>query len=190
MLVNRDLILASSQCSSAFPNGEPQFVEPVGPPQPPSAAYLKLWEALTLFKEHPVPGEKCLDLGACPGGWTWALQRLGAEVVSVDKAPLAPAIAVLPRVKVLKKDAFRMRPEDVGEIDWLFSDVICYPERLLELVQTWIAAQPKLRMICTIKFQGATDFETVEKFRRIPGSHVQHLFHNKHELTWFRKPIP
>src|SRR5436309_1011333 len=31
------------------------------------AAYLKLWEALTLLKCRPAPGEICLDLGGSPG---------------------------------------------------------------------------------------------------------------------------
>ena len=40
--------------------------------------------------------------------------------------------------------------------------------------------------VCTIKFQGATDFETMRAFAAIPGSRLLHLHHNKHELTWVR----
>lgn len=189
ILLARDRLLAAPICSSPFAHGEPRFAEPVSDVLPPSSAYLKLWEAFTWMGVHPRPGDRCLDLGACPGGWTWVLQRLGAETVSVDKAPLAPEIVALSRVTVLKKDAFRLKPAEIEKLDWLCSDVICYPERLLELVQEWIAAKPSLKMVCTIKFQGPTDFAIVEKFRQIPGSRVRHMFHNKHEITWCRQPL-
>jgi 23S rRNA (cytidine2498-2'-O)-methyltransferase len=185
MLADRNVLFAAPSCSSAFANGEPIFAEPSGPSKPASSAYLKLWEALSISPRRPGPGDVCLDLGACPGGWTWVLQDLGAETISVDKAPLDPATAALSRVSVLKKDAFRLKSDEVGKVDWLFSDIICYPEKLLELVQMWREARPELNMICTIKFQGETDFAVTEKFRRMPGSRVQHLFHNKHEVTWF-----
>src|SRR5262249_20168398 len=78
-LVEPNILLASPHCSSAFPNGEANFVEDK---TAPSRAYLKLWEAFTLLGERPQPGELCLDLGASPGGWTWVLQRLGTSVLS------------------------------------------------------------------------------------------------------------
>jgi 23S rRNA (cytidine2498-2'-O)-methyltransferase len=76
-----------------------------------------------------------------------------------------------------------------SDLDWLCSDVICYPARLLALVQRWIAADKALRMICTLKFQGETDHATAAAFAAIPGGTLLHLHHNKHELTWlWRKP--
>jgi 23S rRNA (cytidine2498-2'-O)-methyltransferase len=35
-----------------------------------------------------------------------------------------------------------------------------------------------------VKFQGATDHASAEAFAAIPGGRLQHLFHNKHELTF------
>lgn len=185
MLVDRDRMLYSARCSSPFPNGEAAFLEPEGN-APPSAAYLKLWEALAMARAWPQAGEHCLDLGSSPGSWTWALQRLGAKVTSVDKAALDPKIAALPGVEVLKKDAFKLDPGELPRVDWLFSDVICYPERLLELVQGWLERPRPPQMICTIKFQGPASPEILRKFAKIPGSHVRHLFHNKNEVTWIR----
>lgn len=183
-LVEANRLLASPQCSSAFPNGDLKFVEDRD--GPPSRAYLKLWDAFTVLGKRPQPGECCLDLGACPGGWTWVLQQLGARVLSVDKAPLDEKIARLPRVEYRSESAFGLDPKTVGQVDWLFSDIICYPERLLTLVQKWLAAGTVRRFVCTIKFQGETDFETVKKFAAIPGSQILHLNHNKHELTWVK----
>ena len=181
-LVDRDTIIAAPRCSSPFANGEPRFVEDRD--DPPNRAYLKVWEALTRLGVRPQPGDLCLDLGASPGGWTWALQQLGARVVSVDKAPLAPGVALLPRVEHRLQSAWALEPGELGAIDWLFSDMACYPERLLRLVREWMAAGTCRRFVCTIKFQGATDHATAAEFAAIPGSRLFHLSCNKHELTW------
>jgi 23S rRNA (cytidine2498-2'-O)-methyltransferase len=190
-LLAPDRMLAAASCSSPFPNGEVDLVEDkVGPP---SRAYLKLWEALVRLRRWPQPGERCLDLGACPGGWTWVLARLGASVVAVDKAPLDPKVAAMPGVEWRGESAFGLDPASVGPVDWLFSDVICYPARLLRLVERWRASGLVQNFVCTIKFQGETDHETARAFAAIPGATVLHLHNNKHELTFllpFRPPDP
>lgn len=178
-LLAPDRILASPTKTSPFVNGTCQFTE--DRTGPPSRAYLKLWEALCRLGEWPSPGDTCLDLGASPGGWTWVLAQLGADVTAVDKASLDPAVAALPGVTERRVSAFGMVPEPV---DWLFSDVIAYPDRLLALVRRWIDAGAARRIVCTIKFQGNTDHDAAEAFAAIPGATVMHLFHNKHELTF------
>ncbi|HZF77010.1 MAG TPA: SAM-dependent methyltransferase, partial [Acetobacteraceae bacterium] len=153
---------------------------------PPSRAYLKLWEALTRLGRHPRPGERCLDLGASPGGWTWAIARLGAGVTAVDKAPLDPAVAAMPGVQVRQESAFGLDPRRETPVDWLFSDVICYPTRLLALVRRWVEADAARNLVCTVKFQGATDHDTVAAFAAIPDALLFHGAHNKHELMFAR----
>ncbi len=179
-------LLAAARCSSLFPNGEAVFVE--DRQVPPNRAYLKLWEALTLAeamgKPLPRPGETCVDLGASPGGWTWVLAGTGARVISIDKAPLDPAIAALPNVEVRQGSAFGLDPAEIGPVDWLCSDVICYPERLWRLVERWRQTGLARNFICTLKFQGDTDHAAARLFASVPGSHLLHLAHNKHELTW------
>ena len=178
-LLDADRLLASPTKSSPFPNGECRFVEDrIGPP---NRAYLKLWEACVRLGAWPAPGERCLDLGASPGGWTWALAQLGATVTAVDKAPLDPAVAALPNVTCRQDSAFGLTPEPT---DWLCSDIIAYPDRLLALVHRWIDAGAAKRIICTIKFQGPTDHAAAEAFAAIPGGFVAHMYHNKHELTF------
>lgn len=177
-----DLLLAAARCSSPFRHGEVMFVEDRD--GPPSRAYLKLWEALTRLGRQPQPGERCLDLGASPGGWTWVLAKLGARVIAVDKAPLEPRIAAMPGVEIRAESAFGIDPAAIGPVDWLFSDVICYPSRLLALVERWRASGLARNMVCTIKFQGETDHESARAFAAIPGAQLMHLHHNKHELTW------
>ncbi|HVJ54093.1 MAG TPA: SAM-dependent methyltransferase [Aliidongia sp.] len=187
-LLDSNTILAAADCSSPFPHGEAVFVE--DRVTPPTRAYLKLWEALTLIERRPVPGETCLDLGASPGGWSWVLQSTGAKVISVDRAPLAPNIATLPGIEHRQASAFALSPDSIGPVDWLTSDVICYPARLLRLVRGWLESGLARNMICSVKFQGPTDHAAAAAFAAIPGARLIHLHHNKHELTWIRLGAP
>ncbi len=172
----------SAETDSGFPCGEPHFNETH---EAPSRAYQKLWEFFTVTGCKPKPGDVCLDLGSSPGGWTWVLAELGCQVISVDKAALDPKLLQKhPSIRSIKKDAFTLKPSDVGPVDWLFSDIICYPQRLLELVQNWRKENMAKNMVCTIKFQGETDFAALNAFREIPGSEIRHLYVNKHEVTW------
>lgn len=183
LLAERTL-LAAPHCSSPWPNGEIEFQE--NHTAPPSRAYLKLWELFSQLGVMPRAGEWCVDLGASPGGWTWVLQGLGAHVLAVDKAPLAPRIAKLSGVECRTESAFGLDPRTVGRVDWLFSDVICEPSRLLKLVERWLGADACRNVVCTLKFKGTTDHATARIFAAIPGSRLLHLHHNRHELTWFR----
>lgn len=183
-LLDANRLLAAPHCSSAFANGAVEFVE--NKTAPPNRAYLKLWEALTLIERRPGPGELCLDLGASPGGWSWVLQSLGARVIAIDRAPLDPDIAALPRIEHRAMSAFALEPREIGPVDWLCSDIACYPAKLLELIQRWLGSGLARNFVCTIKFQGDTDHGAAARFAAIPGSRLMHLHYNKHELTWVR----
>lgn len=183
-LMDRDHMLVAGDCSSPFPGGAVKFVEDRD--NPPNRAYLKLWEALTLARQRPQPGQHCLDLGAAPGGWSWVLSSLGARVTCVDRAELAPAIAASPLVKYWRGDAFAVTQQSVGTPDWIVSDVIAYPERILELARYWATTCPQAAMIVTVKFQHNPNPAILDDFLAIPAAGIMHLSHNKHELTWFR----
>ncbi len=183
-LLDANTILAARDTSSPFPNGRVALVE--NRLDPPNRAYLKLWEAWARLDAWPEPSELCLDLGSSPGGWTWAIAKLGARVISIDRAPLDPRVAALPGVEHQSRSAFSVEPAEIGPVGWLCSDVVCYPERLLRLVENWIASGLARNLLCTIKYQGATDHETTRAFAAIPGSQLLHLHQNRHELTWVR----
>ena len=181
-LLAPDRLLAAARCSAPLPNGEVAFVE--DREGPPNRAYLKLWEALARAGRWPQPGERCLDLGASPGGWTYVLAKLGAGVIAIDKAPLDPKVAAMPGVAWRGESAFGLDPASVGPVDWLFSDIVCYPARLLALVERWRASGLVKNFVCTLKFQGETDHDSAAAFAAIPGARLLHLHHNKHELTF------
>lgn len=161
---------------------------------PPSRAYLKLWEAFARIGDYPTPGSRVLDLGSCPGGWTWALAKLGCEVLSMDGAPLEPAVAAMPGVTYKKGDAFNLTPAEASahfggkSIDWIFSDMICEPKRLVPLLQTWISSGVCDRFVISVKFKGEADAEAIRELSDLPGGRLRHLRQNKHELTWIRMP--
>jgi 23S rRNA (cytidine2498-2'-O)-methyltransferase len=185
-LLDERRILASGKTLSALPAGRLVFAE--DHENPPSRAYLKLWEALTLQRGAgvplPAPGCRCLDAGASPGGWTWALAKLGANVLAVDRAELDPRLMSHPAVTFRSHDAFTLPPADLGPFDWVFSDVICYPGRLLEWVASWVESGLAAHIVATIKMQGPPDWPLLERFAAIPGSLVRHLNYNTHELCW------
>ena len=239
-LLDEHTLIASAKTSSPFPLGVIRFTE--DHQNPPSRAYLKLWEALTLLDFYyrraaeartqpaeirslpvgavpveihslsteavaaeqkgtavppvipvdwalPQRGSHCVDAGACPGGWTWVLNNLGAEITAIDRSPLADFLMREPRITFMQHDAFTLTPESLGKQDWVFSDVICYPPRLFEWVERWRASGLCSKFICTIKMQGAPDFDTIRRFAEIPHSKIVHLTANKHELTWLCAPF-
>lgn len=209
-LLDERTLFASAKTSSPFPLGLLHFAEDhYGPP---SRAYLKLWEALSLLDFYyrsavstleaassleavladwslPKRGSCCLDAGAAPGGWTWVLSGLGAKVSAIDRSPLADFLMHTPELRFIRHDAFTLKPESLGRQDWVCSDVICYPPRLLEWVEKWLASGLCSKFICTIKMQGAPDFDTIRRFAAIPHSKIVHLTANKHELTWLCAPF-
>ncbi|MCR4940368.1 MAG: SAM-dependent methyltransferase [Treponemataceae bacterium] len=188
-LLDANHMVFSGKTTSSLPAGLIRFVE--DHENPPSRAYLKIQESLVRFSSFfgqegllPGPGQRCFDAGACPGGWTWVLRKLGCKVFAVDRAPLADSLMNDPEVSFMTHDAFTLKPQELGFFDWVFSDVICYPERLYDWILMWLESGMCRNMICTIKMQGETDWKLVEKFADIPNSRVLHLCYNKHELTW------
>lgn len=203
-LLNKNTIFASANTSSPFQKGEIFFNE--DKINPPSRAYLKMWESITLlkfylkkalkldgnnFSESMLPCENsiCVDAGASPGGWTWVLNSLKCKVTAVDRSPLSEKLMENKNIFFIKHDAFTLPPEQFGKTDWVCSDVICYPERLYAWIQKWLASGLCDKFICTIKMQGEPNNEIVKKFAAIPNSKVIHLTANKHELTWLKAPF-
>lgn len=193
-LLDENTLIASAETSSPFACGEIHFEE--DHVNPPSRAYLKLWEALTWAgylhsalpgSALPGPDSRCIDAGACPGGWTWVLDALGAQITAIDRSELDVRLMAKKNITFIKHDAFTLKPSDFGKQDWVFSDVICYPARLLEWVQEWLDSGLCRNFICTIKMQGKADHAITRVFADIPGSKVVHLGANKNELTWICK---
>ena len=120
----------------------------------PSSAYRKLLEAFACWQCMPTSGNVVVDLGASPGGWTFAvlLHCEPRKIIAVDRAELDPRLMNHPRVEFVQGDAFAFRP--LEQVDWMISDIIAYPERIVELLETWCSNRLATRMVVTVKFQG------------------------------------
>jgi len=71
-------------------------------------------------------------------------------------------------------------------VDWLCSDVICYPSRRLALVERWRASGLVTNFVCTVNLQGDEGHDAARASTAASGSRGVHLHHNKHELCWMR----
>ncbi|CAM3026183.1 methyltransferase [Legionella steigerwaltii] len=183
-LLDNNTLIYSATRQKNWPHGKCYFIE--DKINPPNRAYLKLWEALTLLGKYPKSGDKALDLGASPGGWTYVMHSLGASVTAVDKALLDPKIAKLPNINYVQQSAFAIDPAKLEQnYDWVLSDVACYPDRAYALIMKWIESGKAKQMIFTIKLQGKVELSTIKKFQMIPNSFITNMFYNKHEATFF-----
>lgn len=183
-LRDANTIIYSMQTTSRYPLGKVTFIE--NKTVPPSRAYLKLWEFFTVHCTPPPAGTHVVDMGSAPGGWSWVLAQLDLKVISVDKAPLDTKIAQIPNITSVQESAFALDPQSMPDAHWLFSDIICYPERLLKMVHHWLKESNVKNVVCTVKFQGEADFDLIDTFLEIPDSKMVHLYHNKHEVMWWK----
>lgn len=133
----------------ATPRALPEKVTP--PPEAPSRAYSKLVEAMAHFGLAPRAGEVALELGAAPGGATYALLERGLSVLAVDPAAMDARLAPFAderglTLRHLKKPAQALHGADLSELpapaSWLISDMNVSPP---------ISAQHVLRARSLIK---------------------------------------
>jgi 23S rRNA (cytidine2498-2'-O)-methyltransferase len=186
MLTDKSVVY-SSDCSSRFPNGEVEFIENK---KAPSRAYLKLYEIFSKIQERPDKKLVHVDMGSSPGGWSYVLNQLGYQLVSIDKTELT---FQNPKTLFWKRDIFSIKESELLSAgvtfdSWIFCDAIVTPDRILSLIQRWISTGFK-NFIVTIKLKGEIN-ETMRNllldFAKIDSSHFLHLHHNKNEITWIR----
>lgn len=181
-LMDEHTMLACPAVSNPFVESNPNFTP--NRTDPPSSAYLKLQEALVRLDFFPGPEHRCLDAGACPGGWTWVLGKAGAQVDAVDRSPLDPRLDSWPNIHFKAGNAFNTIPVEADGYDLICSDVICYPAALFEWFSRLFRNKAAKRYVLTIKMQGEPDRDTIAKFQDVPGGQVYHGTYNKHELTF------
>mmetsp|Transcript_11004 Transcript_11004/g.23329 ORF Transcript_11004/g.23329 Transcript_11004/m.23329 type:complete len:818 (-) Transcript_11004:148-2601(-) len=181
----------------------------------PSSAYRKLLEAFWYMGERPLPCSSLdevppvIDLGACPGGWTGALRRMGCNVIAVDRSPLDKGLMKDSGVDYVGGDAFRFVPpwarhgndnhndnhwpgrtlQEPLPNTWMVSDIIAYPDKITELLDDWCGRNWVSHAVVTIKFQSEVPWDDVERATAIVEGHgyscrTVHFFNNKNEVTF------
>lgn len=191
LLVAEDALLVSLATPAPLPRGglwPGPFALGRAPvaadPRAPSSAYRKLLEALAWLGRDLAPGQRCVDLGAAPGGWSHVALARGARVVAVDRAELAPELLRHPRLEHVRRDAFSYAPP--APVDWLLCDVIAEPQRSLALLDRWVAEGWCDNLVFHLKFKGRGAYAPA--FRALEGApfavvRQKHLVHDKNEVT-------
>ena len=104
---------------------------------------MKLEEAFHTFipadewDERLANGMHAVDLGACPGGWTYQLTQRNMWVCSVDNGPMAQSLMDTGQVTWLQEDGFKYKPSR-NNISWMVCDMVEKPAKVANLMATWL----------------------------------------------------
>lgn len=145
---------------SCFPGGR---VALATDKRPPSRAFAKLVEAEARMGRRIVARERCVDLGASPGSWTYVAARRGARVIAVDRAELRADLMSDRMVSFQRGDAFQFEPEQ--PVDWLICDVIAAAERSADLLLRWLERGWCRHFVVTIKLDSETSSAALARLR-------------------------
>ena len=153
----------------------------------PSRAARKVEEALAWLGVAPGPGEVCVDLGAAPGGWSWALLERRARVIAVDPAELRPDVARHRGLRHEKKSAFGFEPDE--PVDWLFCDMAWRPLEAAQLLAKWGRRRWARLVVANLKLPMKQKAKIVEELRAIVHGggfsrvRTRQLYHDRDEIT-------
>ncbi|MDF7681624.1 23S rRNA (cytidine(2498)-2'-O)-methyltransferase RlmM [Enterobacteriaceae bacterium ESL0689] len=129
-----------SHNNSPFYMGIPRLKFPA---DAPSRSTLKLEEAFHVFipadewDERLANGMYSVDLGACPGGWSYQLVKRNMWVTAVDNGPMAQSLIDTGQVIWRREDGFRYRPERQN-ISWMVCDMVEKPAKVAALMAQWL----------------------------------------------------
>lgn len=188
---------------SRFETGIPRLKMPS---DAPSRSTLKLDEAIHLFltKEEQAerlrPGMRAVDLGACPGGWTYQLVRRGLYVTAVDNGAIRDDLMKTGQVEHLMEDGFKFRPANPQDNTWLVCDMVEQPSRITDLMLNWALAGCAREFVFNLKLPMKKRYlavsEALEKIRhtlskRAFGFSVQakQLYHDREEVTVYLRVL-
>jgi 23S rRNA (cytidine2498-2'-O)-methyltransferase len=161
-------------------------------PAAPSRSYLKIEEAFYRLNEWPQPGQRAVDLGAAPGGWTMALAKRGCQVTAVDNGPmkLPPPAPDWGTVEHLRRDGLSFAlPAGASPVDWLVADMLVPPLRAADTLRRWLRRPDMARFILNIKLPHGDPLAALRPVRdvleRHPAFHGRlcHLYHDREEIT-------
>ncbi|WP_312240013.1 23S rRNA (cytidine(2498)-2'-O)-methyltransferase RlmM [Pantoea sp.] len=169
------------------------------PADAPSRSTLKLEEAFHVFipadewDERLASGMYAVDLGACPGGWTYQLVKRSMMVCAVDNGPMAPSLMDSGQVMHYREDGFKFRPPH-NNITWLVCDMVEKPVRVASLMTDWLVNGWCREAIFNLKLPMKKRYEEVtqnlamidEKLKE-QGINAQiqarQLYHDREEVT-------
>ncbi len=169
------------------------------PAEAPSRSTLKLEEAFLQFipksewDARLAPGMHAVDLGACPGGWTYQLVKRSMMVTAIDNGPMADSLMETGQVKHLTVDGFKFEPPK-RNVYWLVCDMIEQPQRVASRIADWLLNGWCQESIFNLKLPMKRRYETVQEVlsdftQRLKQQgfafelQVKHLYHDREEVT-------
>ncbi len=169
------------------------------PQEAPSRSTLKLEEAFHVFipreewDERLAPGMWAVDLGACPGGWTYQLVKRSLFVHAVDNGAMAESLMETGQVKYHAADGFKFEPPRKN-VTWLVCDMIEKPYRVAQLMGEWLIQGWAKETIFNLKLpmnrryeQVMEDLQKLKLFLIENGvkfeMKAKHLYHDREEVT-------
>ena len=189
------------------------------PSAAPSRSTLKLDEALLSFfsqaelEARMRAGMKAVDLGACPGGWTYQLVRRGLFVSAVDNGSMAESLMETGQVKHYREDGFGYEPKrkpvawinkqfangkrlkwpENPPSEWMVCDMADKPRRVIHMLIDWFEQGNTRNAVVNLKLPMKSRWEEVKTCLDIlrdelqPGMVVKakHLYHDREEITVF-----
>jgi 23S rRNA (cytidine2498-2'-O)-methyltransferase len=185
-----------SNNNSPFYMGIPRLKFPA---DAPSRSTLKLEEAFHVFipkqewDERLASGMWAVDLGACPGGWTYQLVKRSMFVHAIDNGMMADSLMETGQVKHHQVDGFKFEPPRKN-VTWLVCDMIEKPARVAQLMGEWLIAGWAKEAIFNLKLPMKGRFEEVwqdiENLKLFLKQHhvkfklqAKHLYHDREEIT-------
>lgn len=168
------------------------------PSDAPSRSTLKLDEAILSFFDESAraklfqSGMSAVDLGACPGGWTYQLVKRGFRVEAVDNGDIDPALMATGQVEHFRLDGFSYQPRH-KKVNWLVCDMIENPKRVAELMQRWLLSNLADAALFNLKLPMKQRYQTCAQLLESLQSaladvslvtiYAAHLYHDRDEIT-------
>jgi len=193
LLMTRDGLWHSLQPVEAMRDRRPVgIVRMKFDPLAPSRSYLKMEEALDRMPVQPVSGEKVIDLGAAPGGWTYSFIKRGCDVIAVDHGPmkLPPHQEGWGQVRHVQENGITFQPPaDWTDVDWLVGDMLIAPGVALGLLRRWIESGRARRLVCNVKLPQEKPYDALKPVEQIMERQnlyqyqIDQLYHDRREVT-------
>ncbi|MGF1688877.1 23S rRNA (cytidine(2498)-2'-O)-methyltransferase RlmM [Photobacterium japonica] len=169
------------------------------PSDAPSRSTLKLEEAFHVFipreewDERLASGMWGVDLGACPGGWTYQLVKRSMFVHAVDNGQMAQSLMDTGQVKYHAVDGFKFEPPRKN-VTWIVCDMIEKPARVAHLMGDWLIKAWAKEAIFNLKLpmkgrydEVLQDIENLKVYLIQNGVkfklQAKHLYHDREEIT-------
>ncbi|KXI23657.1 23S rRNA (cytidine(2498)-2'-O)-methyltransferase RlmM [Photobacterium sanguinicancri] len=187
----------------SFTNNNSQFFMGIPrlkfPSDAPSRSTLKLEEAFHVFiprdewDERLAPGMWGVDLGACPGGWTYQLVKRSMFVHAIDNGQMAQSLMDTGQVKHHEVDGFKFEPPRKN-VTWIVCDMIEKPARVAHLMGDWLIKAWAKEAIFNLKLpmkgrydEVLQDIENLKLYLVKNGVkfnlQAKHLYHDREEIT-------